>query len=208
MPSQDPYLLQPITLLDAVNVVLANIGSGAVLTLDAINLNSDAEDALKQVHNWSMQVQQDGWWFNTEKAWQLDPAPPDATLPGRIVLPSGTLKVDTVSSSAGVNLVQRGNYLYDPVKHTYVIGQSVYVDVVLALDFEELPQAARNYITIKAARQFAQFKMNNGATNQFTRENEGEAYVKLTEGQDEADDNTLIDTNARLARRRARFHRG
>jgi hypothetical protein len=203
MSSLDPYFLQPLTLLDAVNVVLANIGSGAVLSLDSIDMNSDAEDALKQVHNWSIQVQQDSWWFNVEKNLKLDP-----TTDGSIVLPLGTLKVDTVGISAGKDLVQRGNKLYDRLLHTYAIGEAVYCDLVVALDFEEMPQAARHFVTIKAARQFAQVKLNNGATNQFTRENEQEAYLKLLEASDEADDTTLLDTNARLARRRLRFNQG
>lgn len=203
MPSQDPYLLQPLTLLDAVNTVLSNIGNGAVLSLDSIDLNSDAEDALKQVHNWSIQVQQKGWWFNTERNWELSNDPET----GFVELPLGTLKIDTVGQSAIKDLVQRGNRLYDLETHSYNIGTSVYCDVILALDFEELPQAARNYITIKAARQFAQFKLNNGNTNQFTRENEGEAWLNLLEAEDEADDRTLLDTNNRIQRRRLRFNR-
>lgn len=209
MPSQDPYTIQPFTLLDAVNIVIANVGNGAVLTLEAVDLNSDAEDALKQVHNWSIQVQGAGWWFNTEVALLIDPVPSDdPDNPGALMLPLGTLKVDTVYSSAGKDLVWRGRRLYDQVNHTYNIGESVYVDLVIGLDFEDLPQQARNYITIKAARQYAQFKLNNGQTNQFTRENEGEAYLSLLEAQDEADDKTLLDTNARIARRRLRFNQG
>lgn len=203
MPSFNPYTLQALTLLDAVNIVLANIGRGAVMSLESINLNSDAEDALKQVHNWNMQVQQAGWWFNTDQALLLDP---DAE--GRIMLPQGTLKVDTVGESATLDLVQRGKLLYDKTNHTTVIGKSVYVDLTVAIDFEELPQAVRFYVALKAARQFAQFKMADGATNQFTRDNESEAYLAVLEASDEADDRTLKDTNGHLARRRNRFHQG
>lgn len=203
MPSLNPYILQAATLLDAVNIVLANIGRGAVQSLESVDLNSDAEDALKQVHNWNMQVQQAGWWFNTDIGLMLDP---DEN--GRINLPSNTLKVDTVGESATMDLVQRGRILYDRTNHTTVIGKSVYVDLTVALDFEELPQPVRFYVALKAARQFAQFKMNDGATNQFTRDNESEAYLAVLEASDEADDRTLKDTNGHLARRRNRFHQG
>lgn len=203
MPSLNPYTLQPITLLDAVNIVLANIGRGAVMSLESINLNSDAEDALKQVHNWSMQAQSHGWWFNTDLSIQLDP---DEN--GRIMLPAGTLKVDTVGPSADMDLVQRGKLLYDRVNHTTIIGKSVYADLTTAQDFEDMPQTVRNWIAVKAARQFAQFKNSNPATNQFTRENESEAYVAMLEASDEADDRTLQDTNAHFARRRNRFNKG
>lgn len=203
MPSLDPYTLQPLTLLDAVNIVLANIGRGAVMTLESIHLNSDAEDALKQVHNWSMQVQQRGWHWNTEKGLVLVPS-----ADGRIEVPLSTLKVDPVGVDAWLDLTSRGKYLYNRVEHTYFISRSVTVDLVTGLDYEEMPQAARNYIAIKAARQFAQFKRGDAATNQFTRENEGEAMVELLEAEDEADDRTLKDTSAHFARRRGRFNQG
>lgn len=209
MASNDPYPLQPLTLLDAVNAVLRNIGAGSVQTLDTITLNSDGEDALKAVHDWSIQVQQAGWQWNTEEGLSLDPAPlTDPSIPGYIQLPANTLKVDTVGSSAGLDLVQRGLFLYNKVTHSFSIGVSVYVDIVLALDFEQLPQAARNYITVKAGRQFASQKINSPTTNQWTNEDAIEAYVALLQAEDESDDRTLYDTNRRLFSRHAhrRFH--
>lgn len=199
MASNDPYLLQPLTLLDAVNAVLRNIGSGSVQTLDDISLNSDGEDALKAIHDWSIQVQQSGWQWNTDDALTLDPVPQDnPTIPGRIQLPSNTLRVDTVGKDAPKDLVQRGLYLYDKQNHTFNIGASVLVDLVTALDFEELPQVARNYITIKAGRQIAAQKVNSPTTNQWTNEDAVEAYVALLHAEDESDDRTLYDRNRRM----------
>lgn len=202
MPSLNPYTIQPVTLLDAVNVVLGSIGRNALMSLESINLNSDGESALKQLHNWSMQVQQEGWHFNTEPGIKLVPEED-----GRIALPLNALKVDTVGTDADRDFTWRGKWLYDREKHTMIIGSPVTVDLVVGLDFEEMPQVVRNYITMKAARSFAQFKLGQGATNQFTREQEGEAYIKMLEAEDEADDRTLKDTNGHLARRRNRFHR-
>jgi hypothetical protein len=203
MPSLDPFTIQPLTLLDAVNVVLGSIGRNAIMTLEGINLNSDGESALKQVHNWSMQIQMEGWHWNTEPQLVLNPGDD-----GRIEVPLNTLKFDTVGESALLDLTWRGKYLYNRETHTYVIGQSVSADLIVGLDFEEVPQAARTYITMKAARSFAQFKLGSGATNQFTQQDVGEAYLKLLELEDEADDRTLQDTNGRIARRRNKFHQG
>lgn len=208
MPSNDPYSLQPYTLLDAVNIIMRAIGAGAVQTLDYITKSTDAEDALKSLHDWSMQVQQDGWQWNTDEDLVIDPAPADDMLiPGRIQLPSDTLKVDTVGISAPLDLVQRGLYLWDKKNHTFNIGKSVHLDLVHAIDFEDLPQAVRNYITIKAAQQFAGPKLNSGATNQFTKEAMQEAYIKLLNAEDESDDRTMYDRNRRM-QLRARHRQG
>ncbi len=181
------------------NVCLNNIGSASRSSLDDIDTSADAEDALKTVHNWLIQVQQTGWQWNREIGLELDPDPTDGT----VVLPANTLKVDTIYRDAGLNLVQRGNYLYNPNKSTYNIGKTVTVDLVVALPYEALPQAVRNYVAVKAARGFAQNKLNNGTTNQFTAEDELKAWVSVLEAEDDSDDLTLYEKNPHLLRQHA-----
>jgi hypothetical protein len=52
-----------------------------------------------------------------------------------------------------LDIVQRGGKLYDRYNNTYVFDEDLYVDLTIILEWEELPEHARQYITIKAGRQ-------------------------------------------------------
>jgi hypothetical protein len=201
MPTLDPYPLVATTFLEAVNIILAQIGVSARQSLDTETMNPETGEAVRTLHNWLISIQQAGWEWNREIGLELSPSPQPA---GEITLPSNTLKVDTIYPSYNMQLVQRGLKLYNPLKQTYNIGQdadSVTVDLVVALEFEQLPQAVRDYVTIKAARGFAQNKLRDSLTNAFTSEQEMMALAKITEAEDESDDLTLFEKNPHLARR-------
>jgi hypothetical protein len=51
----------------------------------------------------------------------------------------------------GNRLVPRGGKLYDPKLRTYTVGQSVTVDLIQYLPFEDLTDAMKSYITALAA---------------------------------------------------------
>lgn len=204
MPSLDPYLLQPMTLLDAVNICLERgLGTGAVMSLSSADMNADAAASLRTLHAVLVQTQTKGWQWNREVGLVLDPSPVD----GSITLPSNTLKVDTIWKDAGINVVQRGRKLYLPEGSTYNIGRSVTVDLVVALDFQDLPQVMRNYVTVKAARIIGATKLSNPLVNQFTGEQEVQALIDLEEAEDESDDRTLYEKNGHLARMHAHRRR-
>lgn len=208
MSSLDPYPLVAYTLLDAVNLCLRAMGSGAVQALDSTSLTPDSETALKTVHDVSINLQQEGWQWNTEKAMVLDPWPQDGSAAaGTIRLPDNLLKVVAIKHPEGTNLVQRGRYLYDPFKSTSNIGVSVTVRIVVALDYEDQPQAARHYIAVRAARVLGQSKLNNVISNKFNEQEEIVALVRLYEAEDQDDDLTWMEKNQTLgshARRRRR----
>lgn len=189
---------QPTTLLQAVNILLDVISVGPVSSLITSDMNVDAKLALQAIHNSLISFQEEGWVWNTEENYPLSPD----TTTGQLMLPVNTLKVDTSGVSGHLDLVPRGNRLYDRLNHTYKIGRPVRVTLVIALPFEELVQAARSYVTIVAARTFAQGRLGDGQTNQFTADMEYRARNAVENAQDQADDRTLFDTNPRLAGRK------
>ena len=151
-------VLQPMKELDAVNTMLLVAGESPVDTLDGVVLNVDAIQARQALSATSRDVQVEGWHFNTEYNVRLLPSPP---LPGEVVVPENALRVDvspygdsTSSYIENIDVVQRGFRLYDLTNHTYKFSAPLHATVVTFLSFEELPDAARNYITIKAARRF------------------------------------------------------
>lgn len=135
----------PTTELEAVNEILQVIGEQPILSLDnpGFLAASMARDTLTST---SREIQARGLHCNTEKSYPLVKG-----IDGRIRLPLNTLEVDS-SSDSSTDAVRRGEYLYDKTKRTLTFDGDVTVDITFFLDFEELPQHVKTYVTIKAAR--------------------------------------------------------
>ena len=142
------HLVVPTSELEAVNECLENIGQSPVNTiLGAIGV--DTQIALNFVRKATRELQSRGWYWNTEIGYEIVP-----TDIKELLLPSNTLSVITVGKSSHLNLVQRGSLLYDPIRHSYAFDHSVHVDLVVGLPFEYLPEAARRFVALRAARIF------------------------------------------------------
>jgi hypothetical protein len=133
--------------LTAVNTIISNIGQAPVTGLETGNpLVEMAEQILLEI---SRAVQAEGWDFNTEFCY---PFKVDAS--GEIAIPDNVLALDSAPRSA-IQAVVRDGKLYDKFEHTYTFTNTQHLDVIWNFDFEDLPEAFRNYITIRAANVFA-----------------------------------------------------
>ena len=180
-------LLTPTTELEAINVCLTNIGESPVSTIVG-DISVDAamaRDLLRQV---TKQVQSSGFYWNTEVDYRLVP-----NTEKNLILPANVLKVDTVGRDQGKDLVARGRRLYDRRNHTYNFTEAVTVELVVALSFDELPESARRYITVKAARIFQERVMGSGSISNFNREDENEAQAILMAENLEVEDNNMLN---------------
>lgn len=182
------------TLLDAVNLMLRSIGEAPAVSFLAGGGSVDVESAHATLMEVTRQVQGLGWHFNTAIKLPLEPDPDT----GNVRLPQNTLRVDEVRDSptaysSGFDVVQRGLRLYDRRKHTFVLSRTVYVDLVQLISFEELPQYARTYITVKAARKFTQDETASDSTSRFTIRDEEEAMAEI-----ERMDNRHADPSLRV----------
>jgi hypothetical protein len=104
------------------------------------------------------------------------------------------MKVDTVGSDESLDLVQRGRRLYDRDNHTYTFTKSVTVEMVMLLDFEEIPESARNYITLRAARRFQQNTVGSTELAGFQQVDEARALVNLQNAEAETQDFALLNS--------------
>jgi len=178
--------LTPTTELEAVNLMLSVIGESPVNSVTSSGV-ADAALAYNLLQQASREAQIVGWNWNTEDEYTLSP-----NEAGEIVLPANTLKVDTVTDDIDLDLVQRGFKLYDRKNHTYIIDRAVKVEIVLLLEFEELPEAARHYITIRASRRFQQAVVGSEVLDAYTREDEFKAMAYLKEAEAESGDYNMI----------------
>lgn len=183
-------ILTPTSELEVINLMLSVIGESPVNTVEDTGV-VDAVIARKILTQALRDVQVIGWHWNTEVEYPITPSFPE----GYIYLPANTLKVDTAGVDESLDLVQRGNRLYDRKNHTYEIKQTVRVDLVLLLPFEELPEVARQYIAIRAARQFQERTVGSETLWSFNSRDELQALANLKSAEAETLDlNVLTDS--------------
>ena len=181
------------TKLEAVNIMISVIGEAPVNTLGVgtgfIPVSvSQAESVLDET---TKAVQSEGWHFNTEHEYPLTP---DAVTK-RIKLPGNTLSVDLDPQIyTDSDPVQRGRKLYDRKNHTDIWTKEVKASITFELDFEELPEQFRHYITVKSARIFASRFLGNREIEGFALRDEIEAKARAIESDSENADRTIFDS--------------
>jgi hypothetical protein len=176
-----------ITELEAVNEMLNAIGEGQVSSLDTGN--ADVQQCVRLLRDHSRKVQSRGWWFNTDHEYELTP-----NNDGHLVLPSNILRIDPVGVDRHEKpWVQRGLKLYNPEDHTFVFTESVKVDMVTGLAWDELPQTARAYITACAGLEFVDIDMSSEIRHAFTKDRKNEAYLELLKEEAEAADYNMFN---------------
>lgn len=188
----------PATLLEAVNALLRACRISGVMSLTATDSNEDAAGAKAAIEDAVRETLQTGYEFNTDYEMLIDPDPE-----GQIILPSNTLKVRSYRPNSE-RLVKRGLKLYDNRKHTYAIGKTVSVDLVVSLPFEELPEGFKLYVTALAARRWCLPKVPSTATFQYTEEMLQAALLKAEQEDAESADSTLVETSPHFANMRRR----
>lgn len=181
------YINTPMTKLEAVNICLSSMGEPEVNSLE--NASVDAQLASGLIDETSRTVQGQGWNWNRER----HTISPDEF--GLINLPANIARVDTVGYDRDVDVVQRGLRLFDRTNNSYTFEKAVTVEMYVLLEFEELPLAAKTFITYKAARLFQQRVLGSETISKFTAEAEQRAYITLLQEEAEVGDyNMLYDS--------------
>lgn len=188
--------MTPTTKLEAVNIMLSTIGESPVNSLSSGLV--DAEMAETILDATSRAVQSETWHFNREKKVRYSP-----NLSGEIILPANILKADSnidadsinrqTTSGLALDLVQRGNRMYDKRNHTFNIGKTVELDIVVGLDFDDLPEVAKRYITVKSARTFQDRVVGSSTLHGFQEADEARAYYELKETEGDTSDFNILD---------------
>jgi len=177
------------TRLEAVNTLLETIGLAPINTLTGTKTADviKAENVLDEV---SREVQTMGWYFNTEEEYPLARNNNnEIEVPPNIMWmdfePRGFTKIDPVI---------RGDRLYDKANRTYKFDENIEATVIIALDFNELPETARRYVTIRAARIFGDRMVGEQALHGFTRTDEQRAWINFKDWQGETADRSIFDS--------------
>lgn len=178
------------TELEAVNIMLSAIASGPVTTLSG-QISADASMARNILKEVQKTVLSRGWSWNTDTKVPLEP---NATT-GRIPAPPKALSVDTTAGyNPQVVLQHRGGQLYDSRGRTYTFTDTLYCDVIWLLDWDEIPEAARYYIAVRAARILADRVDRDINIHAFSKEDEQLALGELKRHESKVGDRTIFDS--------------
>lgn len=174
------------TQLDAVNTMLSAIGEAPVNSLSSGLVEAEiAETILNTVDR---EVQSMGWHFNTELNKSFAP---DTS--GNIVLGTDVLRADATLEANSLDLVQRGLKMYDRGNHTFNIAANTKLDIVVQLDFDDLPEVCKRYITLRATRIFQDRIVGSNTLHDFQIRDEERAMFELKEFDKAADDHNIFD---------------
>lgn len=187
-----PLVISPLTELDAVNMMLLSIGQSPVNTLAIANIK-DVSFAQLTLHNTAREVQSRGWWFNRERNFPIAPNSDQ-----RIPVTSNILDIDCEDQNE--ELIQRGGFMYDMKSHTFVINRALKYDVTWFLPFTDIPQLARNYIAVRAARIFQSQSVGSEVLYRYDEKLEAEMHAPFERAHYKNIDTNVLATNARTSR--------
>jgi len=164
------------TELECINIMLAAIGEAPINSLVG-TLPVDARIAQSTLTEVNKSVQSEGWSFNTET---------DVTLTrdgsNHVNLPSNVLRVDAnIHQHPTIDPIQRGLKLYDRQNNKFEFDEDLICTVVYLRDFDEIPEPARHYMNIQAARKFVDRLVSDQSLRTYTQQDEQRARAILME---------------------------
>ena len=165
------------TELESVNIMLAAIGESPINSLTG-TLPVDARLAQSTLAEVNKDIQNEGWSFNTE----IDVTLTRDGTTKQIALPTDVLRIDAnIHQHPNVDPIQRELKMYDRLNNKYEFDEDLICTVVYFRTFNEIPEPARRYITIKAARVFVDRLVGDDGLRTYTQQDETRARAVLME---------------------------
>ena len=180
------------TELEAVNTILSTIGEAPLNSLSG-SLPVDGTMAKNVLSEISREVQSSGWHFNTHYKSTLT-----RDTNNNIPVATNVVRVEldpNLESKSSYDLVQRDGKLFNLAKNTDVFDKDFEnVTQVLLLPFNEIPEQAKRYITIRSARVFHDRTLGANTLHKFSQEDEKQALSILRNAEMRTGDYTIFDT--------------
>lgn len=200
------------TELDALNTMLTAAGFNPVSSTASL-LTPEATKALNVLRRSTKHILSERWRFNSERRYAISPA--STATGGNVFLPPANLasfRPTRTAEQAGLDLVIRPSREYSP--GTQIIADrlggtdgvnvdTLYIDPVWLRAFDEIPEAARRYISVYATRRFLQSRSESAGTEVpgYTADDEKMALLSLHQSEIQvapvsADGSTMSEVEA------------
>ena len=182
------------TELEAVNTILSTIGEAPLSTLTG-SLPVDGTMAKSVLNEINREVQSMGWHFNTHPKVTLSRDSGNNTIP----LATNVLRVELdpyLHSKTDFDIVQRNNVLFNLVTNSSVFTKDLEnMKVVYLLDFSDVPEQCKRYITIRSARVFHDRTLGANAIHRFSRQDELVALSILKQAEASVADHNIFNSS-------------
>ena len=182
------------TELDAVNSILMSVGETPVNTLTVQSPEvAIAQKTLRQV---CREIQAEGWSYNTENQYPID-----LDINNQCIIPNNVLQLDLNIFEHGkdYDVVRRSDNgvmkVYDKKNHTFTFENcsKLYFDIVWMLDFEDLPQAFKDYVTTRASRIASNRMVNSQPSAKLLETDEAAARALAVEYEMKQSDHNIFN---------------
>lgn len=179
-----------MTKLDAVNRILRRAGRLPVTALDT-GSGSDAGQAERILDEVDLQVQSEGWTYNTIRDVLVSP---DQN--GNINPIPGVIHIDSDAEDRHINVVKIGNFLYNNTagENTPTWTENIKVRYTLRFSFNCIPYAVRVLIAEEAALQFCEL-MGSERGLPASRIAQARYHLQVARTQARQYDNGVTNTN-------------
>jgi len=180
------------TELEAVNTILSTIGEAPLSTLTG-SLPVDGTTAKNILNEISREVQSAGWHFNTQYK-------VDLTRDTDNKVPIGTdvvrVELNNKYDKSSYDVVQRGSYLFNLATNINTFTQDFTENTLIyLLAFDDIPEQARRYITIRSARVFHDRTLGANTLHKFSSEDEARSLAVFKQAEMQTGDNTIFDSD-------------
>ena len=166
------------TELSAVNSILGAIGQSPVTTIN--KTNPEVGFIYNLLRDSNVEVQNEGWHFNTERHVTYTP---DSN--GKIAIGADIIKMDVTNGwvKRQYDVVKRSGNLYDKYDHTddWSDHTEILLDITKLIPLEEVPSVFQRYIISRASRQAATQLVANPQLVQLLQSNEAMARANCME---------------------------
>ena len=180
-------MAQKLNKLSAVNIVLSNIGQAPVTKVDNDNpMVVMASNTIEEVSN---SIQSEGWTFNTERAYPFVPQEDK-----KIRVPENVLQLDALYFSTYETVIRSG-FLYDKRSHSFLFDEILNLDVIWLVEFDDMPDAFKNYVTMRAANLFAGRSVGSTEAVKFGEREEAQARAAMMQYETSQGDYNMLGTN-------------
>ncbi len=178
------------TELEAVNSMLATIGEAPVNSITG-TLPLDASLAKNTLTEINREVQSAGWHFNMRYDYTL-------SLDGdsKIPLAENIMRVDLNPDKYSVteyDVIKQGSFLYNKKGNTFTFDKALDAVVTLYLDFTDLPENARRYITLRASRIFQDRTIGGNTLHKFSSTDEASALAILKQEETQTGNHSIFN---------------
>jgi hypothetical protein len=178
------------TLLDAVNVLLENIGEQPVSTLENQQI-MDARIAERTLLEFHKEGQIKGWSWNSEFNYEFV----KNSTTNQITVPANVVSFSTDPYYYAGRFQLRGQVVYDRDKRTSTLEAaitSLYADVIWLLPWDQAPEAYNRWVTIRSARVFASRVLGADSLIRYSVQDERDAQAALERVEQQVDQPNML----------------